>query len=198
MTCVADGVTGARNRQRVMAVYVQFKKVGTAMNLTKGSVRFVVPQVVILLVLLLSAGCASGRSESMLSKAEIESTLSVLLPQDSSDYNFKRIEPSSDLALAYTYIKFTCSEASYISIVQQMGLQFVTSSNSSTYPASAGDWIIALGDWREAPNPPVVTWWDAELASPSNTASQYLSDGHIMMKYENGSVYVVKVTGVRK
>ncbi len=168
------------------------------MKSEKGLVKFGFPLVAILFVLLLSAGCTSDRSESMLSKAEIESTLSVSLPQDSSDYNFKRIEPSSDLALAYTYIKFTCSEASYMSIMQQMGLQFDTSSNSSTYPASAGDWIIALGDWREAPNPPVVTWWDAELASPSNTASQYLSDGYIVMKYENGSVYVVKVTGVRK
>lgn len=168
------------------------------MKLMKVSVISSFQLFTISLILLLSFGCTSDKSETMFSKSKVEAALSIQLPQDSSNYNVKSISPSSDLALTYTYIKFACSEATYMSIVQQMGLQFVASSNSPTYPASAGDWKITLGDWREAPNPSVVIWWDAEPAVPSNTASQYLSDGHIVMKYENGSVYVVKVTGLRK
>jgi len=123
-------------------------------------------------------------------RSEIEAVLSIKLPKDSSDFHFRRITPSTDLALSFAYIKFRCSEASYLSMVKEMGLQSVEAAGGSlAYP-------IADGDWKLPSSAPALPWWDIGPDIPPTAASQSFLDGNIVIKHENGYVYAVKVSGL--
>lgn len=162
------------------------------MKVQRKIVQSVLLCVAVLFILSLSSGCISGRGEPMSPRSEIEAALSIKLPNDSSNFNFKRVNPSTDLALSFAYIKFQSSEASYLSLVKELELQSVASAdNNLVYPISGGDWKLV-------PGIQTLSWWDAGTSTPPSAASRSFPDGHIVVKYENGNVYAVKVSGMVK
>lgn len=143
-------------------------------------------------ILLLPTGCVMGGIGDMLQKSKIEATLMVRLPNDAVDLNFNRVNPSPDLALSFAYIRLRCSEQSYQALVKELGLQTVASNGDRmTYP-------ISEGDWRLLPGAPSIPWWNTGTDTPPNAASRSYPDGNLVMKYERGTVYAVRVSGMVK
>lgn len=119
-----------------------------------------------------------------------ERLLGADLPKSARDVRYLHWQPSGDLAYHEALIRFDASIEDYRAFVQARGL---------TPFSISGPNVHLPVDWSPPPEIDTPDWWQPSPETPPDAASGRVGMyGSVIMKWENGRVYVLIVdTGHR-
>ena len=115
-----------------------------------------------------------------------ESYLNISLPDDAVDVHYIYHKPGDDQNLYWVFLKFKCSEASYVDFTFQLGMKTRSEQLTPHLPAAWG-----------LPRHLTLDWWDpSQNNTESAVAKSIENNGWVVAKYEEQQLYLIS-TGIR-
>ena len=112
-------------------------------------------------------------------RKQVEHLLGVALPASVKDIHFKKWCPKSDLSYYEAYLRVESSFEDYLDYTAQLGLK---AQNESAH----------LPTGWSSPAEITLPWWEANKETPDNAlAADFIANGYIVAKYENGYSYFI-------
>ena len=109
-----------------------------------------------------------------------EDHLNISLPDDAVAVHYIYHKPGDDQDLYWVFLKFECSEASYVDFTRQLGMKTRTEQLTPHLPAAWG-----------LPRHLTLDWWDPSQNNPENaTAKSIENNGWVVAKLEEGKCYL--------
>ncbi len=115
---------------------------------------------------------------------KIEGLLNTQLPNDIHDLNYFKFKPSDQLDFYTIYIKFGTSKTKFLNLMQQMNMHL---------RRAGGEANLYLPAAWAADSSISIPWWNPSQDNPEDysAAKSFGSNGWIVAKYENESVYII-------
>lgn len=115
--------------------------------------------------------------------SDIEQLLGATLPRDMvKNVHYKKVKPEGDLQYHYVFAKLEIPEDDYRRLIEQNSfLRYKKDDEAFKYLPAA--WIP-----EEASD---LAWWSPTADTPMNSAAQKYGNGWLILKHENGQLFVL-------